>query len=65
MSSAGDALRPLLGALGKPAIVVARVDLSTSTHLCFPALQKLFLGRFLSLDGIEADVFYKAAVPQE
>lgn len=67
MSGRGYRLRPMLEALGQPAIVVALVELSAShkQHLCFPDLRKVFTGSVLGLDDVLGDVFYKGQVGPE
>jgi hypothetical protein len=64
---AAPELRTRLEQLGRPAIVVTQIDLSSDhrTHLTFPSLSKLFVGAVLDTEGRGADVFYRAAVPPE
>lgn len=58
---------PLLQQLGRPAIVVARVDLSAShkVHRTGPPLDRLFVGARIGAQLLFADVFYTTAVPPE
>ena len=51
--------------MGRPAVVVADIDLTAGweTHLVTPALQQLFVGRYLDLEGVECSVHYSQPVP--
>jgi len=64
-SSGAASQRERLKTLGSPTIVVALIEFgdSASNHLVFPALHKVFVGAFLGLFDVGADVFYRAAVP--
>ena len=61
-----DAERDWLGKLGRPAIVVAYLDLSPgqTVYSMFPDIQKVFTARLLNLE-IVADIFYRRPVPAE
>ena len=67
MSSGGAGLRPQLRTLGRPAIVVAALDLAQSwkTHYCAPSLHKAFVGGLLELEDQGATVHYRADVGPE
>ena len=66
-SSGAVSQRERLKTLGSPTVVVALIELGgpASNHLVFPALHKVFVGAFLGLFDVGADVFYRAAVPSE
>ena len=65
MSSGAQQLPDLLAGLGRPAIVVANIDLSPGRHLVFPGVQQLFVGRYLGLRDVLAGVHYSSPVPAE
>lgn len=67
MTKGGSQLRPMLAELGKPALVVANIDLSQSwrTHFVNPNLKKVFVANLIQPGGLGADVFYEAPVPPE
>lgn len=61
--------RTRLKTIGKPALVVAALDIATEPelpkhHRFSPDLSKVFVGRRLGLNG-GVDVFYRAPVPRE
>lgn len=64
-SSRAAALPARLSELGRPAVVVAHLDLSPgqTIHPVFPDIQKVFTARLLNLENIAADVFYRGPVP--
>ena len=62
MSSGAQQLPDRLVELGRPAIVVADIDLSPGRHLVFPGIQQLFVGRYLGLDNVLASVHYSSPV---
>lgn len=69
----GEAIRggpddaPLLGEVGTPTIVAARLDFTSSWRhsTTRPALTKLFVGRLLGTERCSADVLYRDLVPPE
>lgn len=53
----------LLRSLGRPAIVVALLDLTMpGRHLFFPCLENIFVGAFLGLEDVGADVFFRSPI---
>ena len=65
--AAGD-MWPELRELGRPAIVVAAIDLSSERgirHVARAQVQKVFVGIELDLQLAIADVFYRTPVPPE
>lgn len=60
----GTSHRPELSQLGRPAIVVAHLDIAGGDrrHLIFTALSRVFVGAALDLPDAYADVFYRASV---
>ncbi len=54
MAKGGYELRPRLEQLGRPTIVVARIELSDGwrTHAVYPSLDKVFVGRLLELEDL-------------
>ncbi len=66
-SSSGSApFRERLGRLGVPTRVVALLAIEdASKHKVYPALHRVFVGSFLRLPDVGADVFYRAPVPPE
>jgi hypothetical protein len=57
-------LRDLLQQLGRPAVVVAAVDLSApGKHNVWPGVLKTFVGTRLQLSDAGADVMYRAPLP--
>jgi hypothetical protein len=66
MSKRGVALRPMLGRLGSPAIVVVtlRLDEGYRIHAVYPGVQQVFVGHWAGL-SLFADVFYAADLPGE
>ena len=67
MSSRGVAFSPRLRELGLPAIVVATLDLDQGwrVHSVWPGMQEVFVSRWVGLDDIDADVYYRGDVPGE
>ncbi len=67
MTSGGYELRPMLRKLGRPALVVVKVDLSDSwrTHFVHPHLRMVFVANFIQPGGLGASVAYHAPVPPE
>jgi hypothetical protein len=67
MSSAAASLRERLKDLGVPTAVVALLSLGERVpdHSIYPSLHKVFVGSFLRLEDVGADVFYWAPVPPE
>ncbi len=65
-SSRAATLPAKLRKLGKPAVVVAHLDLSPGQEIqVFPGIQKVFPARLLNLEDIGADVFHRRPVPAE
>lgn len=65
MSSGVELIKSHLELLGRPAIVVAHIDLSApfATHYVGPWLPKLFVGQVLGIEGVGATVVYRSTVP--
>lgn len=66
-TSVGGELKDRLLAIGQPSIVVANIALldGSRRHRVHPNLAKLFVGAALGLEGLGADVIYRAPVPPE
>ena len=65
MADGAPAVRARLRELGRPAVVVALIDLAGGEHLVFPGVHNIFVGRFLGLHDASGDVFYRASIPPE
>jgi len=67
MSSGGAGFRPRLRQLGAPAIVVATLNLDQGqrVHSVWPGVQDVFVGRWLGLDDVDADVHFRDDVPAQ
>jgi hypothetical protein len=63
--SLDDQVEARLRTLGRPAIVVARIELSASrrVHLVFPGLLKSFAGRCLEFESYDSSVHYYSPIP--
>ena len=66
-SSRAAALPARLSQLGRPAVVIAHLDLSPghTIHWVFPDIQKVFTARILNLEDMGADVFHRGPVPPQ
>ncbi len=66
MSVKGSELRKELQRLGRPAIVVAAVNLrdGPAKHWVFPGLPQLLVGRLLDLDDLGGVISYRSRVPR-
>jgi hypothetical protein len=58
--------RPRLSSIGTPTIVVVAIHIGRgSGHFVTPSLDKVFVGKWLELEGLGADVFCRAPVRAE
>jgi hypothetical protein len=65
-SSGSVPFRERLKTLGVPTRVVGLLEIEdASKHKVYPALHRVFVGSFLGLMDVGADVFYRAPVPPE
>jgi len=56
----------LLRSLGRPAIIVAHLDLTIpGHHLFFPRLENVFVGALLGFSDVGADVFFRSPIPAD
>ena len=56
----------LLRSLGRPAIIVAHLDLTIpGHHFFFPRLENVFVGALLGLRDVGADVFFRSPIPAD
>ena len=63
MYKASTVVRPILARLGVPTVVTALLDLSSDPPAkCFPSLHKYFLGSYLGLQGLSADIFFRTPI---